>query len=413
MPNRSFLIPALYFLFTPLLLPAQSGCTDPAALNYDPAATTNDGSCEYSPTSYQPAHLADLTETLDEISGLAFINDQLWAQTDSYNPQKLYRLHTTTGLPEHETLLVSSSNTDWEDLARDDNYLYVGDFGNNDGDRSDLKIYKVPINQLSQNAATTEVIAFQYEDQTSFEPAPAQNNFDCEAFFFANDSLHLFTKRWLDQKTYHYVLPAEAGSYVAQLRDSFDTEALITAADIDAQGHIILLGLAPITQEAVLWLLYDYPEGHFFAGNKRRISLGSPFVNGQLEGICFSGIWEGYLAAERFGQLPPQLQSFQIGDIVSSTENPTGKELGQKSTDSIRAWPNPFTESITLESYKQLYISEIKLFDGSKKAILMKQWPVAQKLPLTLETPSHLPKGIYYLSVKTKSGKEEMLRLVK
>ena len=413
MPNRAFLIPALCFLIAPLLLPAQSGCTDPAALNYDPTATINDGSCEYPPTSYQPIYLADLTESLDEISGLAFINNQLWAQTDSYTPQKLYQLHTATGLPEHETLLVNSSNTDWEDLARDDNYLYVGDFGNNDGDRSDLKIYKVPINQLSQNAATTEVIAFQYEDQTSFEPAPAQNNFDCEAFFFANDSLHLFTKRWLDQKTYHYVLPAEAGSYVAQLRDSFDTEALITAADIDAEGHIILLGLAPLTQEGILWLLYDYPQGHFFAGNKRRISLGSPFVNGQLEGICFSGIWKGYLAAEGFGQLPPLLHFFQIESIVSSTENPAEDQSRTGKPDSIRAWPNPFTEKITLESHKDAYIREIQLFDASKKIILIKRWPAAQRLPLTLETPAHLPKGIYYLRVKTENGKEEMLRLIK
>ena len=33
---------------------AQSGCTDPIAINYDPTATVSDSSCVYSPLSLDP-----------------------------------------------------------------------------------------------------------------------------------------------------------------------------------------------------------------------------------------------------------------------------------------------------------------------------------------------------------------------
>jgi hypothetical protein len=43
-----------------------------------------------------------------------------------------------------KTLKVNAKNTDWEALTNDGNNFYIGDFGNNDGSRRDLTIYKVP-----------------------------------------------------------------------------------------------------------------------------------------------------------------------------------------------------------------------------------------------------------------------------
>jgi hypothetical protein len=39
----------------------------------------------------------------------------------------------------------SANNSDWEDITQDDlNNFYIGDFGNNNNDRTNLRIYKIP-----------------------------------------------------------------------------------------------------------------------------------------------------------------------------------------------------------------------------------------------------------------------------
>ena len=56
-------------------------------------------------------------------------------------------------------------------------------------------------------------ILFSYPDQVSFERKLNNNNFDCEAFFYYHDSLHLFSKNWSDFKTKQYVVPSDTGTY--------------------------------------------------------------------------------------------------------------------------------------------------------------------------------------------------------
>ena len=34
-------------------------------------------------------------------------------------------------------------NVDWEDITQDETHIYIADFGNNNGNRTDLKIYKI------------------------------------------------------------------------------------------------------------------------------------------------------------------------------------------------------------------------------------------------------------------------------
>ena len=56
-------------------------------------------------------------------------------------------------------------NNDWEDIAMDDEYLYVADMGNNYDTRKNLSIIKIPKNQ---NSDSFEVINFSYPEQKSF-----------------------------------------------------------------------------------------------------------------------------------------------------------------------------------------------------------------------------------------------------
>ena len=116
--------------------------------------------------------------------------------------------------------------------------------------------------------ATAEKIKFSYSDQTDFTSAEHATNYDCEAFFYHNDSLHLFSKNWLNQKTRHYVLPNTPGEYVAELRDSLDVDMLITAADIDESGVVVLLGYNVVFN--FMWVLWDYEGTDFFQATKEK-----------------------------------------------------------------------------------------------------------------------------------------------
>ncbi|HFA49226.1 MAG TPA: T9SS type A sorting domain-containing protein [Bacteroidetes bacterium] len=339
-----YLLPLLLLFFQNTN--AQPGCTDPQANNYDPQATENDGSCTYPTTSYMPHQIAVLPDSLTECSGLAFFQDRLWAQMDGGNPDRLYILDTLTGGGTRTNKLMNGNNTDWEDLAEDATHLYIGDFGNNSGDRTDLHIYKVKKTELPDNGPTAEVIEFTLSDQTDFTPAHNDNNYDMEAFFFWNDSLHLFSKNWVDFKTRHYVLPATPGLHVAQLRDSLEVQMQVTGADITEDGRAVLLGYNTSTGEVFLWLLFDFPGSDVFAGNKRKLSLGSALLLSQPEGIAMHNATKGFICSEKFNVLPPKLFDFDIGEFIS------GPDLSEEAPRPLQLelYPNPATDRLDIHA---------------------------------------------------------------
>jgi hypothetical protein len=300
-----------------------AGCTDPQAINYNAADTVNDGSCMYAATSYSPVFIANLASALNECSGVAYINGELWSHNDGGNPNEIYRINTADGSVMRTVVVANAVNTDWESMTQNEEYLFVGDFGNNNGNRTDLTILKIRIDDIASAVNDTvqaAAIHFSYEDQVSFASAPNNNNYDCEAFFFANDSLHLFSKNWVNLQTKHYVLPADTGTYVAQLTDSFNVDGLVTDAAINDSGTFVLLGYKDLGSNlyaCFAWLMFDYPGIHeCFSGNKRRIELGLAFTLGQTEGITFFNDNTGYISSEKVMTIPPMLHSFNFSQYL-------------------------------------------------------------------------------------------------
>ena len=87
--------------------------------------------------------VTSLSDDLEENSGMVhYANGVLYFINDSGNDPILYRYDTATNTY-GEFEILNASNVDWEDLATDDSgNIYIGDFGNNDNRRRDLKIYK-------------------------------------------------------------------------------------------------------------------------------------------------------------------------------------------------------------------------------------------------------------------------------
>ena len=162
-----------------------------------------------------------LPKELKEISGLVFANDStLIAHNDGGNDPKIYVLNLD-GSIRHKVSVTNADNTDWEDITLDEKgNLYLGDFGNNNNTRTDLKILKVSLKKVLDNEdVEAKFIEFSYPEQKDFPPKLSEKYFDCEAMSFYNDSLYLFTKcrtEPFDGKCFVYTLPVKPGVHKAK-----------------------------------------------------------------------------------------------------------------------------------------------------------------------------------------------------
>lgn len=174
-----------------------------------------------------------LPEELNEVSGLYIQSaDSLWWHNDSGGKAALY-LSDRDGELRSVAQIPTAQNTDWEDLTYDTNgHIYIGDFGNNRRQRTDLRIYR-----YNPDTEQTETIYFDY---------PQSAQYDVEAFVWFQDALHLFTKSRIsraDLTSYHFVVPAVAGNHQAVLLDSLVLrKRAVTAAAVDHEsGRMVLL----------------------------------------------------------------------------------------------------------------------------------------------------------------------------
>ena len=196
------------------------GCTDPLANNFNSSATINDGSCTYYPFSIAPKKTSQLSGTLSETSGLIVWDGYIWTHID-YSDTKIYALDTVYADIKKHYNLEGVTNYDWEEMQQDDEYLYIGDIGNNSGKRTDLHLLRVEKQSLQAGDAIIDTIWFTYSDQVDFNPPGAyQTDFDCEAFIVSGDSVFLFTKQWISIQTSVYSFPKVPGNHIAQKREN-------------------------------------------------------------------------------------------------------------------------------------------------------------------------------------------------
>ncbi|MGV3587177.1 MAG: T9SS type A sorting domain-containing protein [Adhaeribacter sp.] len=378
---------------------AQSGCTDPAADNYNPNATTDNGSCTYSYTLTNPK---TLPASLNESSGLIYTDGQLWTLNDSGEPpavyNKIYRISETDGSILQTVEISNATNIDWEALTADANYFYIGDFGNNaDGARPDLKIYRVSKAAISSGAAisvTADIINFSYQDQGT--PVPTGGNktkFDCEAFLVKDNQLHLFTKDWVTYKTVHYTLPATPGTHTAERKEELAVNGLITDAHISTTNvnEIVLIGYGGNLLSLFMWVVWDYPDNKFFSGNKRRINLGFSIDKGQLEGVTFTTNGNGYISSERIDRsgfiVAPRLYPFSTINWVPLPVTLVNFTAAYKHPGVMLSWQTASEQNnafFTVErSTDAVHFKEIGQKKGAGNSEVLRQYSFTDPQPIT------------------------------
>ncbi|MFM7005799.1 MAG: hypothetical protein ACKOWX_00965 [Flavobacteriales bacterium] len=331
-----------------------------------------------------PQFVANLGPANNETSGLVYHHDTLFSINDSGNAPAIFAIDPVTGNTMQTWAFLNAQNLDWEALTASSSKVFIGDIGNNMGNRQFFDIYQVDFVEMSlTDTLPTSKQTFYYPDQP-IGPLPMNgHNFDAEAMAWKNDSLHIFSKNWVNLWTKHYVLPAIwQDTIAATLVDSFQVNGLITDAAYDsANNQIFLLGYqqqASGLYNTFMWMFWDF-QNEIFNGTRRRLELGSTLSLAQTEGICITGAYKGLISGEQINTvitIPPKIHSWDVAQLMSAKVE--AAPLGVYFAENTLYLPDGFSEVLSL-------------IDTNRKVVLQTQ---KGKRSYNLE---RLAPGTYYL----------------
>ncbi len=270
-------------------------------------------------------YVDSLPAEIHESSALLWWDSLLWTINDSGGENILYGYAPRTNSIVRRVVVENASNHDWESLARDERFIYIGDFGNNAGWRKDLRIFRIPYpasDAAGKEQVEAEVISFRYPEQRSFIRLPLATRWDCEAFIAVDDTLYLFTKDWKWEQTSLYLLPGEPGDYDAQLADSFFLRGLVTGAALSPDGKTLVLS-GYESFYPYLWVFYDFPGHRFFRGKVLRVRYPE-FFRAQTEGVTFLD-GDTILVSSETNVLPGRIYAFSLKAIMAARRGSDGE----------------------------------------------------------------------------------------
>jgi hypothetical protein len=220
---------------------------------------------------------ADLTET----SGLEYYNNLIITHNDSGDQPTLYFLDQKGNLLYSKTY-KNMNAVDWEDITKDDTYLYIADTGNNHGNRKDLSIYKIALKDLDNEDALVEKLHLSYPDQKSFEKGDQDHPYDAESLVAIEKDLYLFSKDWKDQTTVIYKINKNQKDQTAQKVSSYNIKGLVTGATFNGGNTVLLCGYNSSLTPFVFKIHYE--NGTFEFLEKKEIGV---YGGAQVEAISY------------------------------------------------------------------------------------------------------------------------------
>lgn len=341
----------------------------------------------------------DLPDSISETSGLIYYSDKLITHNDSGNAAELYEVNTLNGAITRTVTVAGATNIDWEDIAQNDTYIFIGDIGNNNGNRTDLKFYRILKTDFDSNSSVTpDIINYSYADQTDFTPSTNNNNWDSEAFIVYDDYLLLFSKNWVNNEVDVYAIPSSIGTHSAINVSNYNAEGLITGADIVGSNKIYLSGYSASNITPFLIEINDLnistPSNLDVFSNSNTVKLTNflPFGN-QVEGISFiesNGSNDTlYISNEKLIvsilTFPSKLRELTVDNSTLSSDEFINEE-------SIILHPNPFDNHINLSKK----VDEIKIYNTLGICVL-------NKYNANFIDTSSLAFGFYIILIKYKN----------
>jgi hypothetical protein len=308
MKEHAYSICMLFFIFL------FSNCG--AQTNHDTDTTSNKLSNENNQieTTEILTIVGVLNPKMRETSGLTIVSNMLITHNDKGRLNELFLLDGQSGQHLHTITVSNAHNNDWEDLAQNDEYLFIGDMGNNEGERRDLSIIMIPKKYISIDNATADSngkIEFYFTEQNNFAISK-HHNFDCEALIYFRNYLYLFTKNRLDSNTDLYRIPCIKGKHAAEHLAVFEAGGRIAGAAISKdEKKIALIGY---NKKAVcfLWTFENFKDDQFFNGDKKKYMLGAYSKIGQVEGVTFKDNQSVYISSEEIKDVMPSLYLLKL-----------------------------------------------------------------------------------------------------
>lgn len=332
--------------------------------------------------------VSSLQNTFQESSGLIHLQGRLISHNDSGGEAALYEMDSTNGQIIRTVIISGASNTDWEDICYDSSYIYIADFGNNSGTRTDLKIYRVLIDDYlnaPNDTIQADTIQISYADQQSFQSNTFFTNYDAEAMISRGDSLYIFTKNWGNNWTYIYPVSKQPGNYSLIKTDSINTQGLVTGADhMEGSDTILLCGYT--FSSPFIVSITGCQSGLLSEANISRQLLTIPSgISIQIEGLARFSADQYYVTCESsiFGDAA----LMKLNDIYPATS------LLPFPQNPLSIYPNPTKGSVEINIAQAL---EILVYDMQGKQILSTS---EKKLDL-----SQWEQGCYLIVLKNNKG---------
>jgi hypothetical protein len=245
--------------------------------------------------------LFELPSEISESSGLIFFQNEFWTFNDSGGEPVLFAIDIVTGKILRRISISNASNIDWEEVTQDDEYIYIGDFGNNYGNRKDLKIYRITKSELltekTDLAIKADIISFRFADQMEYQKNLFTTRYDCEAMIIWGDSIVIFSKNWKDETSTVYCIPKLPGIYEPSPAFVFQSRGLVTGAALSkSKKELIIVGYEDFTP--FIWLIQMEKSIDF----RRNVKSRKTFIlmsGVQTEGVCFGPGGYLYISCER------------------------------------------------------------------------------------------------------------------
>ena len=352
-----------------------------------------------------------LDPLLDNTSSLFYWEGDLWTCND-HGEVVFHALDTTTGAI-LRSVATGVMPSDMEEVAQDDAYFYLGDFGNNhELLRTDLRVLRFLKSDLLAGRIRPDTIAFVYE---GYDPSVVKGkglpttDFDCEAMVAGTDSLYLFSKQWGSYQTVCYTLPKQPGTYTAYGRDTLDVQGMVTGACLlPGAGMLALCGYNIICQPFV-WLLYGYDGNRFFGGGQLRIDLDNG-IGLQVESIATADGRHFFLTNEHFSRMgfdrPAQLMSLDLTDIITQLAVSDTGGVGLPVLEEPEQWglqPNPTTGVVEIDREG---VELVEVMDAAGRLMMSSQR--GRQVDI-----SGLPGGAYVVCVTFADGSRRCGKVVK
>ena len=227
-----------------------------------------------------------LPKIINETSGLEILNEVFITHNDSGGEPSLYFFNLNgeiiNSIKLEEESFWEIYNNDWEDITADEDYIFIADTGNNFGNRDNLNIIKVKINDFTIDGK----IDITYKDQDTFFslfPRP-KHKYDAEALFLIDDKIAILSKDRSNLFTDLYLISKESDlNQVLESKITYDVNSLVTGGDYNEKLRLLTLVSYNSNGDQFLILFEDFDLQNLAKKKFRKFKI--PIEKAQIEAI--------------------------------------------------------------------------------------------------------------------------------